>query len=290
MNSLPAFIVAFGVLLLLVTMIGSTAVVYGSRKANKYAPASEASAPETTPSVNKVTAHHSAGNSQVPWNSIIKAVPKVLAWTVGLLLIAAIVWTLPQLLKWSGGPDWTWPILWPNWLAMLWFLTDPVFWFIIGLILLFLSIKLRGLSQYVTIGLLLGLIFGVWLYDWTKRTVEETGDRLNNGVLLDPAPAQPLRYTDGMILNLRPGESQTIVLVLAEDESIKVTNYEGGHCMMFAPESQVYRNWNRKKTEANVGLNVVPAGLVREQVVNIRKLKPGERVRPGESKRCPPLN
>lgn len=96
---------------------------------------------------------------------------------------------------------------------------------------------------------------------------EPNHERCRPASLRPAAPSEPIRYTHGKTLNLRPGGSLLILLA----GEIRVLNYEKGHCMNFAPEGQVTSVWNDIFSVALVS----PKGAPEKEVL-ITKLRPGE--------------
>lgn len=137
-------------------------------------------------------------------------------------------------------------------------------------------IRNLGISSIATMVVLFVVSLTPWFkygydeFSCLKNTTEQSS-RCQPKVA--PEVVQPLKFTDGMILNLKPGDKQLIILA----GKIKVINYERGHCLAFTPDEVAKREYE----SGNVEAWVTPLGST-ERTVIIQKLRPGEG-------RCPRL-
>ncbi len=136
----------------------------------------------------------------------------------------------------------------------------------------------KSLQTFKLVGLSVAAVLAIVAVGYDIFSGSETERSNREEVAVSSIPTQPPRLTDGMILDLNPGQSKLVVLA----GRIKVVNYHRGHCMAFTPNNAAKREYNENQNEAWV----TPVGSS-ESLVIITKLRPGESM---NGKRCPFLH
>lgn len=281
-------------------VIAGLIAAYGGKEVHvkkEEGPAVKAADPTPVKKVEVVTS--TKFSTGMVWSVIKTALKAMIVVALGLMFIVLCLWAIDSILetkwieelkKWfasNEGDNTNHEVPQTgNWLGVV-----PIqVWVFIAIILAFAIVFTKGRTRGIAGALAAVLVALVAAFGlpglWTKAAT--TVDRCaNQGVCSNPTPPvvnQPVRYQNGMFLNLLPGERRTIIL--AQGATIKVQNYERGHCMYFAPKSKVKREWNSGHTEAEVSMYDG-----QERVLIVGKLRPGQSVRQEEGDTdltCPP--